>query len=168
VQIDLTLKSLALPWAVLVVLTVGCLLAIGEGNLPWALAGEVRDLEAKLEELEDRPVTSEPQLELPKVRKSDERTAEALLILQQAGSEAGLVLGEVRPEPQHQERRLLKTPITVSFRGTVESAVDFLYLLEEDYPSIFIERMRMGASKEGLDVELKVTDRALLEAGENG
>ena len=162
-QIDLkTLKTWALPWAVLLLIVLGGLFIIGEGNLPWALAGEVGELEAKIRELEKLPALSQPAFQLPQVKNPSECTAEALAALEEARAEAGLTLGEVRPEPQLVEGKLVKTPLSLTAYGSVETFVDFFYLLEQDYPSLLVERLRIGTSKEELQVELKVLDRAQL------
>lgn len=167
--INFTLKTWALPWLILLLITIVGLFLIGEGNFPWALAGEVKALEAKIEQLEELPETRQPPFQLPGVQPQQERTAQALRSLEEARVEAGLIFGEVRPEPALSEGKLMKTPFSLTAQGTVESLVAFLYLMERDYPSMLIERMRIGASGDGLQVEIKVIDRALImEARENG
>ena len=47
--------SFFLPWLVLFALAVGSLFVIGEGRLPWALAKEVRRLEAEAESFLQQP-----------------------------------------------------------------------------------------------------------------
>lgn len=162
-KIDLkTLGAWALPWAVLLLIALGGLFIIGEGNLPWALAGEVGELEGKIRELEKLPALSQPPFQLPQVKNPSDRTASALACLEEARAQAGLTLSEVRPEPQLVEGKLVKTPFSLTAQGSVETFVDFLYLLEQDYPSLLIQRLRIGTSKEELQVELKVLDRAQL------
>ncbi|HOB21603.1 MAG: hypothetical protein GX766_03305 [Firmicutes bacterium] len=160
--------SFFLPWLVLFALAVGSLFVIGEGRLPWALAKEVRRLEAEAESFLRQPHSQPAKFQLPAVENAQRRPAEVLRILEAARLLAGLHISEVRPEPAVSRGNFLEVPFSLSAQGSAESLATFLEILQEDYPFILIKRLAIRGSGPELEVRMEACDRARVEVAEDG
>jgi hypothetical protein len=162
----LNVRIWAVPWLLLLLLGIGGLFVVGEGSFPWKLYGEVRAVESRAVALESTD-SSPAAFRLPVTRNPQQRASEVLRKLEELRSRSGIVLEEVRPEEAATQKSLVRVPFSLTARADTESLVAFLELAEQTYPSLLIQQLQITSSAQGLQVQIKATDRSRLEVRED-
>lgn len=155
-----TVKAITLPWLVVVALFFGGILFVGGGSFPWQQRAHVLSLEKEVSALGLEPQQEVP-FQLPTVESSQGRLEAALTLLDGIATETGITLGEIRPASPLTEGKVMKTPLYLTAHGSLDSAANFLYVLEEEYPGFLIEELRISGKDQELELQLKLVDRAL-------